>query len=456
MVNGLLAGILAAAVVLMAGCSPASGPVSEGALPLSGAFPQQLPRNHVISHIVVIIQENRSVDNLFNGLRGANTAQSGKNEFGQTVTLQPVRLTAPYDLSHKHSAWINDYHDGKMDGFNTEGEDCYVKLASRCPARNVASYAYVPRSETEPYWDMAEAYTFADNMFQSNQGPSFPAHQYLVSGTSRISGDSNLKAAENSTNPQDLAHQGGCNSLRDATVATIDPNGHEGRSVYPCFDRISIMALMNRRNVSWRYYQAFGGSGQWHAVDAIRPIWAGPTYANVVWPSPRVLKDIAAGKLPSVTFVTPRASYSDHAGRNDGRGPSWVASIVNAVGGSSYWNNTAIVVVWDDWGGWYDHVAPRIYNSYELGFRVPMIVISPYAKRHYVSHTKYEFGSILKFIEQTFSLSSLGTTDVRAKDLSDCFDFRAAPRPFNPIRAQFSASYFEQLPMSYESPDDDN
>ena len=113
-------------------------------------------------------------------------------------------------------------------------------------------------------------------------------------------------------------------------------------------------------------------------------------------------------------------------------------------------------MVWDDWGGWYDHVPPQIYNSYELGFRVPMIVVSPYAKRGYVSHTPYEFGSILKFIERTFDLASLGTTDVRANDLSDCFDFGAKPRVFKPIAAKYSARYFETLPISYENPDDDN
>jgi phospholipase C len=160
------------------------------------------------------------------------------------------------------------------------------------------------------------------------------------------------------------------------------------------------MGLMNGRGITWRYYEEFGGSGQWHAVDALEDIREGRSYANVIWPSKRILHDVAAGKLQDVTFVTPRASASDHAGQNNGTGPSWIASIVNAIGESPYWKDTAIVVIWDDWGGWYDHVAPHVYNSFELGFRVPMIVISPYAKPGYVSHVTYEFGSILKFIEK--------------------------------------------------------
>ncbi len=90
----------------------------------------------------------------------------------------------------------------------------------------------------------------------------------------------------------------------------------------------------------------------------------------------------------------PTKLASDHPAVTDGSGPSWVASVVNAVGESPYWNDTAIFVVWDDWGGWYDHVKPHIFNNYELGFRVPFLVISPYARRHYISHTPHEFGSI--------------------------------------------------------------
>jgi phospholipase C len=112
-------------------------------------------------------------------------------------------------------------------------------------------------------------------------------------------------------------------------------------------------------------------------------------------------------------------------------------------------------VTWDDWGGWYDHVRPPVYNSYELGFRVPLIVISPYAKNHYVSHRQHEFGSILKFVEKTFGLPSLHTTDVRADDLSDCFDFSKPPTKFQPIPAPLPPSYFLKQPMSHKDPDDD-
>ena len=195
----------------------------------------------------------------------------------------------------------------------------------------------------------------------------------------------------------------------------------------------------------------------WNAVDALKPIWENRTeYAqNVIVPSSRVLTDISNKKLAQVVVVTPTAAASDHSGATDGTGPDWVASVVDAIGESAYWKSTAIFVTWDDWGGWYDHATPAIYNSYELGFRVPLIVISPYAKKGYVSHVPHEFGSILKFTEEAFGLPSLGTTDVRADDLSDCFDFGERGRGFESIRTRLSKQYFLRQSMTNEVPDPD-
>ena len=176
-----------------------------------------------------------------------------------------------------------------------------------------------------------------------------------------------------------------------------------------------------------------------------------------MWSAPpsQVLDDIDAGTLANVVWITPTAAASDHAGTTNGSGPSWVASVVNKIGQSKYWNDTAIFVTWDDWGGWYDPIMPQIYNSYELGFRVPLLVISPYAKRHYISTVQHEFGSILKFTEETFNLGSLGTTDIRADDLSDCFDFSKAPSKFQRIAAPHGAAYFLKQLVSPQEPDDD-
>jgi phospholipase C len=132
-----------------------------------------------------------------------------------------------------------------------------------------------------------------------------------------------------------------------------------------------------------------------------------------------------------------------------------VASIVNAIGNSPYWADTAIFITWDDWGGWYDHVAPKLLNSYEYGFRVPLIVISPYAKAGYISHVTHDFGSILKYIEQTYGLSSLGYADARADDLSDCFNYNQTPITFKTITAPHNANYFLTYTGPATDPDDE-
>jgi phospholipase C len=128
---------------------------------------------------------------------------------------------------------------------------------------------------------------------------------------------------------------------------------------------------------------------------------------------------------------------------------------VNAIGHSPYWPNTVILVTWDDWGGWYDHVAPTIINSYEYGFRVPLIIISAYAKRGYVSHVHHDFGSILKFVEEVFRLPSLGYADSWADDLSDCFDYTQPFKRFRTIQAPHGPDYFLNDKRPAEDPDDE-
>jgi phospholipase C len=403
-----------------------------------------------IQHVVIIFQENRSTDNLFHGFPGADTVGSGPNAQGKQIALAPVSLTAPYDLSHSHAGFVTEYASGKLDGFSKERSTCQGAIV--CPPTTIRAYGYVPRDEVRPYFTMASSYAFADHMFQTNQGPSFPAHQYILSGTSTVANGSPLRAAENPFHPNS-GPAGGCDSPTGSLVSLIDSAGHESQKTYPCFDRISLIELLDRSSLTWRYYQATSGPGLWNGPDAILHVReSGKFSSNVITPPSQVLTDIANGELADVVWVTPTALASDHALATNGSGPSWVAAVVNAIGESLYWSDTAIFVTWDDWGGWYDHVAPPLYNSYELSFRVPLIVISPYAKTHYVSHVQHEFGSILKFTEKIFGLPSLRTTDARADDLFDCFDFSQPPLKFKRIPAKYPPSYFLTQP-SWE-PDD--
>lgn len=428
----------------------------------------------LIQHIVVIVQENRTPDNMFQDpvliSEGADIANSGLDSSGQTIPLTPIDLgtagSTPdnYDLSHAHAAFVLMYDGGKMDGAN----EIPCGPPADCPAN--PQFMYVKQSDVAPYFAMAEQYTFGDRMFQTNEGPSFPAHQFILAGTSAPTATSNLFAAEN-PGPSNIA---GCIAPADELVELIDPTGTESSSQYPCFEHQTLTDLVEASGGTWRYYAPSAGS-IWTAPDAIEHICQqqsvngtltceGPEWtANVIIPQKQVLTDIANGQLAQVTWVIPTGLSSDHAGINDGSGPSWVASVVNAIGNSPFWSTTAIIITWDDWGGWYDHVAPKVINDgtswgsgYVYGFRVPLIVMSPYAKAGYISHVNHDFGSILKFVETTFNLPSLGYADASADDLSDCFNFSQTPITFQTIAAALKAAYFINDKRPTTDPDDDN
>ena len=382
-----------------------------------------------IRHVVIIFQENRTADYMFQDVPGADVAKYAIDSRGKRVALLPVSLAAPYGLAHSRGAFLRDYDGGKMDGFDS-------RLP---PGERLRPYGYGVRSEIRPYRDMAVQYVAADHMFQSNRGPSYPAHLYIVSGTAT---EPKIDDYRVSANPFDTRTKrpegGGCDARPGTVVATAGlQRGGRGPALFPCLDRPVLPDLLDERHVSWRYYQHGRGPGLWHGLNSIRHVRFGPDFKNVVSPSETILTDIARGRLAGMSWVMPDPEHSDHAGSNSAAGPSWVAAVVNAIGKSQYWNNTAIFVTWDDWGGWYDHLPPPVDNACELGLRVPLIVISPYAKRGYVSKVQHEFGSLLAFTEETFGIpkGALGATDKRADDLSDAFDFTQKPRAFVPIKA---------------------
>ena len=427
-----------------------------------GSTPPPPPSSGKIQHIVVIFQENRTPDSLFQDSvlisRGADIASTGTNSQGQTIPLSQIDLANDYDLSHTHSAFVSMYDNGKMDGADLIFTSCHVG-ATNCPPH--PQFMFVNPSQVKPYFQLAEQYTFGDRMFQTNQGPSFPAHQFIISGTSAPTATSDLFAAEN-LNGGRIA---GCIALPGTTVELIDPSGNESSAIYPCFEHATLTDLLDAKGITWRYYTPGAGS-IWTGPDAIQHICqpqtqngklvcTGRAWSNVIIPQTQILTDISKNQLAQVTWVIPSGRESDHAGANDRSGPSWVASIVNAIGNSPYWANTAILITWDDWGGWYDHVAPQVINSYEYGFRVPLIVVSPYAKAGYISHVTHDFGSFLKFMEKNFNLPSLGYADVRADDLSDCFDYGQTPLTFQTIPAALDANFFLNDKRPPTDPDDD-
>ena len=401
-----------------------------------------------IKHVVFIVQENRSFDNMFKGYPGADTVSRGKNSKGETIELEPESLTKTYVIEHSAQSMFAAC-DGtgrlpgtqcRMDGFNLE-------VGAGGPRNR--EYVYVPHEESRPYWEMAHRWVVADRMFQSQLDESFVAHQYVIAAQAALA--VNLPSGA-----------WGCGGGKTDIIHQITQSRHtHGPRMHPCFDYETLADELDADKLSWRFYASTYGSGSsgqgapWSGFLAVRHIRYGPDWKNVISPNWRFISDVRAGKLANFTWITPVCDDSDHvACPNGGKGPSWVAALVNAVGQSKFWDSTAIFVLWDDWGGLYDHVPPPYLGRDSLGFRVPLLVISPYAKQNYVSHVQYETASVLRFAEDLFGLAQLAKADARATSpAADCFDFSAKPRPFVRIRAPYPPRFFMHQYGEQQAPD---
>ncbi len=374
------------------------------------------PASGTIQHVVFILQENRSFNNLFLGFKGAKTRGFGYDSTGAKIKLTPMTLAATCDIDHSANAFFAAYQSGKNNGWNYESQNC----AKDYP------YRYVYRWQVQTYWSMAKQYVLADHMFQSHLDGSFISHQYAIAGYANH--EVNFPSSS-----------WGCEGGPSDVVPTLTQNRTYSSNVPVCEDYQTLGDLLDGAGVSWRFYSpSLQSWNLWSSYSAINHIYQngnGPDWLNnVISPETQVLTDIGNGKLAGMTWVVPSWQNSDHAGSGSLSGPDWVASIVDAIGNSQFWNSTAIFITWDDWGGWYDPVLP-VYEDYDgLGYRIPLLVISPYAKAGSVTHTQYEMSSILRFTEDLFGTGQLAASDARAADPANdptVFDFSQSPRPFS-------------------------
>ena len=496
-------------------------------------------QNIPIQHVIMVIQENRSADNLFGAdttlvNNGAHLVGTGGCH-GTPIALIPIRLDACFDLSHSHLGWKAMYDQGKMDGacdvlVTKKQSGCQIPQCSDTSYSYCPQYSYVPNIRfdgvhgiLDPYFQLAEQYGFANYMFQTNQGPSYPAHQFLLSGTSAPITYPTEYYDWFAEGPQGKEPRYGCIAKFGTQILDISPSGGEffvytppdppGANLgFPCYDHPTLPDVLDANQISWRYY-GWGLTSKWTAPNSIDHICKPSGFdgackgdafeTGAVTGNPAdVLNDLGVNgtcKLPQVSWVIPDDEWADHPGTvgRDG-GPSWVAAIVNAVGGydnsgnqlptqCNYWANTVILVTWDDWGGFYDDVNPIATigggnpgyvdgsgNGQQdvYGFRVPLLVISPYAKQGYISGPPasptcpnfycHDFGSILNFVEYAFGTNgnSLGTigpaewpyADFFVQDTSsppnnyslyDFFNWNQKARSFVPITgAKYATSCF--------------
>lgn len=471
--------------------------VSLAAICLSTTFVNGQISN--FQHIIIVVQENRTPDNLFQGLcsppYGTSASCSTKPTGSQydiqtsnwldktspTGTTQPTSgpLGGSFDLGHKHVSFttmcdVNSAGVCRMDA--AANNTCY----GTCPTKPAFQYADNSTGLLDPYLDLATQYGWGNYMFQTNQGPSFPAHQFLFGGTSAPNAADDAIgtfAAENVTPLSSSNTFAGCIAALGTYVNLITTAG-ETQKMYPCFDYTTLSDLLDAEGVTWKYY-APGPGTIWTAPNAINHICqpnastngqcVGPEWtSNVVLTPLQFLRDVSQCKLADVVWVIPEGAFSDHPRSNNGDGPSWVASVVNAIGnnrkckdGELYWDNTAMLITWDDWGGWYDHEAPTILpppqGDYQYGFRVPFIAVSAYTNAGYVDNTRYDFGSILRFIEQNYGIAegALNFADSRSTtDLKSFFNLNQAPRVFTTIPSRRDVNSFINDTSPMTDPDD--
>jgi phospholipase C len=414
---------------------------------LVAASPSDIP----IKHLVYIIQENHSFDNYFGTYPGANgipagttipvnpnsTASLAAAPFHLNGTLpisivgdelppgvsDPQTLSSPAAAAPFHipsrvqvqvsSAWTAAhmaYDHGKMDGF--------IYAQNYYHLNGTLAIGYYDRSDIPYYWDYADNFVLADNFYSSLMADSLPNHLYIASGTSGgIIGDSGqtLRGGGNGVGALNLTW---ASLAQELTISNVTWAWYTGLSVPVSGTVWNVLPLFN-------YFQQHFQILESHDLNTQAFIGA-----------------VSNGSLPAVSWITPGGwqppgtagacvgqGVSEHPPSRQDCGMDYVSALVNAIMKSKYWQDTAIFVTWDDYGGFYDHVAPPVIDTYGEGFRVPTLIISPWAKHGYVDHTTYEFGSMLRLAEGIFQVPSLNTRDVVANNLLNAFDFGQTPQP---------------------------
>jgi phospholipase C len=376
----------------------------------SSARPVDLSK---IQHIIFIIQENHSFDDYFGQFPGANGRTSGKTSSGQVIALRH-QADRPGDMGHDWVSTHTAVDGGKMDRFDLINHG-NVNGAYE-------AYSQLGQTDIPNYWSYATNFVLADNMFSSLMGPSYPNHLYTVAAQS---GGVINNPLYNGQNPQAW----GCDSPAGTTVLAIDADG-DFENMFPCFDFQTLADSLNNAGVSWKYYaetDSNAGGYSWSALDAINHIRNSPQWTTNVVSYTQFIKDAKNGSLPALSWVTPNFGNSEHPPSSTCQGENTIVSQINAVMQGPEWSSTAIFLTWDDTGTFYDHVPPPGIDQFGLGPRVPMLIISPYAMPGHISHTQYEYSSVLKFIEERFNLPFLTSRDANANDTTDSFNFNQTP-----------------------------
>jgi len=418
-----LAGLALILSACATGSSPAgntgNGNTGNGNTPVAQA---QIPTGP-IKHIVFFVKENRTFDNYFGTYPGANGTTTAMDSQGKALPLQHEADQIP-DIDHSSQGARMAYDNGKLDRF-----DLLKSSGQHNPANPYGNNSLTQfyQSDIPNYWTYARNFVLGDNMFSSLMGPSFPNHLYTVAAQS--GGAIDNPVTDRNIGTLGNASKGwGCD-VPNQQVQVQASNGSTSLQE-ACFNFLTLADELDARKYSWRYYAPPAGKPGyiWSVFNAIKHIRYGPDWKYVV-PTPQFMTDAAKGTLPTVSWIVTPALYSEHAPASVCVGENWTVRMLNSLMRGSDWSSTAVFLTWDDFGGFYDHVAPQQIDGYGLGFRVPLLVISPYAKKGFIDHTQYEFSSMLRFAEDELSLPTLTNRDKAANDIMGTFDFNQSARP---------------------------
>jgi len=365
-----------------------------------------------IQHIVFIVKENRTFDSMFGRFPGANGATTYTDPTGATHPLNHQPDSLLKDIKHTPGAAHLAYDNGKMDKFS---------LISGAIQNGVdEADSQFQQADIPNYWNYASTFTLADNDYSTILGPSFANHLNTIAGSND----------DVDANPTGFPAAHGCDAPAGTTVEERHADGTIS-NVFPCFHDIKTLGeLLDQSHISWKYYSA-GSGPQFNSYDAINAVRNGPDWSTRVAPTDQFRTDAVAGKLPTVSWLV-TGSKNDHPPHSICEGENWTVQHINAImQNATLWAHTAVILTWDDFGGFYDHVAPPKgpNGQIEFGFRVPAIIISPYAKAHFIDGTMYSHTSMVRFAEDTLGLPQLGGLDTQLNGFTNAFDFTQKPLP---------------------------
>jgi phospholipase C len=410
-----------------------------------------VPGQTPIKHVIFLVKENRTFDSYFGRYPGADGATTGKTMVrdasgtwvpgGPVVPLKPAPYVQPHDITHGFSSGLYSIDGGRMDGYNIIGL-----------GQDLSGYVQHSRTTLPNYWKLADRFVLADHFFTSMYGPTFPEHLYAVAAQSNGVVDNKSNADTPGSycdDPLEYTEHFPFKKLSGDDLSRImDLEEHitdeipdqlyrissYWDTIRTCFDIKVLPDELEKAGVSWKYY---GLPDQWmNGLQAIKHVWRGPMRADIQDPD-QILTDLKNDNLPAVSWlIPPEGSANEHPGAytNVCVGENWTVQYLNAIFQSKAWASTAVVIIWDDFGGFYDHVPPPHLDTMGLGPRSPALIISPYSRAGdnpdggAIDSTVYEPSSVLHFIELLHRLPPLTARDAKADPLTGAFDFTQPPR----------------------------